>query len=102
MANNYIDEVIRPKISALGRQKKIVVLATHNANIAVRTLPYTTIYRSHGPKGYSTYVGNAFTNKLTNIDDAVDVIDWKDTSMRILEGGAEAFYDRKGIYESGR
>lgn len=102
MANNYIDEVIRPKISALGRQKKIVVLATHNANIAVRTLPYTTIYRSHGASGYSTYVGNAFTNKLTNIIDDTDVLNWKEMSMRILEGGAEAFYDRKGIYESGR
>jgi predicted ATPase len=102
MANSYIDDIIRPRITQLGRQKKTVILATHNANLAVRTLPYTTIYRSHGPKGYATYVGNPFTNQLININDPSDRLDWKETSMRILEGGKEAFYDRGGIYESGR
>lgn len=102
MANSYIDEVIRPKITALGKQKKTVVIATHNANIAVRTLPYTTIYRAHNTAGYVTYVGNSFTNKLVNINDETDVRNWKETSMKILEGGKEAFYERRGIYESGR
>lgn len=101
MANSYIDDIIRPRITHLGRQKKTVILATHNANLAVRTLPYTTIYRSHGPGGYDTYVGNPFTNQLINIDGS-DTKDWKETSMKILEGGKEAFYDRGGIYESGR
>jgi ABC-type dipeptide/oligopeptide/nickel transport system ATPase subunit len=102
MANSYIDEVIRPRISELGRQKKTVILATHNANLAVRTLPYTTIYRAHDSDGYKTYVGNPFTNKLINMDNEEDTRDWKETSMKILEGGREAFYDREGIYESGR
>lgn len=102
MANSYIDEIIRPRIIQLGRQKKTVIMATHNANLAVRTLPYTTIYRSHGADGYKTYVGNPFTNKLTNLNDDNDPRDWQETSMKILEGGREAFYDREGIYESGR
>lgn len=102
MANSYIDEIIRPKITGLGKQKKMVVLATHNANLAVRTLPYSTMYRYHGAEGYKTYVGNPFTNLLTNIDDENDTKDWKGVSMRILEGGEDAFYDRGGIYESGR
>lgn len=101
MANSYIDDIIRPRITQLGRQKKTVILATHNANLAVRTLPYTTIYRSHGSSGYSTYVGNPFTNQLVNISGG-DTKNWKETSMKILEGGKEAFYDRGGIYESGR
>ncbi len=102
MANSYIDEIIRPKITELGKQKKMVVLATHNANLAVRTLPYTTIYRAYGVDGYTTYVGNPFTNQLVNTIDDKDVKDWKEVSMRILEGGKDAFYDRGGIYESGR
>lgn len=102
MANSYIDEIIRPKITELGKQKKMVVLATHNANLAVRTLPYTTIYRAYGANGYATYVGNPFTNQLVNVVDDQDVRDWKEVSMRILEGGKDAFYDRGGIYESGR
>ena len=102
MANSYIDEIIRPRITGLGKQKKMVVLATHNANLAVRTLPYSTMYRYHGVEGYKTYVGNPFTNLLTNIDDENDSKDWKGVSMRILEGGEDAFYDRGGIYESGR
>lgn len=101
MANSYIDDIIRPRITELGRQKKTVILATHNANLAVRTLPYTTIYRSHGSGGYHTYVGNPFTNQLININGS-DTCNWKETSMKILEGGKEAFYDRGGIYESGR
>ncbi len=102
MANSYIDDIIRPRIIALGQQKKTVIMATHNANLAVRTLPYTTIYRSHDERGYNTYAGNPFTNQLVNIADADDTRDWKETSMKILEGGKEAFYDREGIYESGR
>lgn len=102
MANSYIDEVIRPKITNLGKQKKTVIMATHNANLAVRTLPYMTMYRSHDSTGYKTFVGNPFTNQLININESSDTRDWKDTSMKILEGGKEAFYDREGIYESGR
>ena len=41
MGNSYIDTDIRPIISQLGKMRKYVIIATHNANIAVRTLPYT-------------------------------------------------------------
>ncbi len=98
MANSYIDEVIRPRIIDLGRKNKIVIIATHNANLAVRTLPYTTMYRFHGHSGYKTYIGNPFTDNLVNIRDPDDKLDWRETSMKILEGGREAFNERKEIY----
>ena len=47
MGNSYIDQCIRPKLSDLAKEHKIVVVATHNANIAVRTLPYQTIFRKY-------------------------------------------------------
>ena len=64
LGGEYIDNVIREKISNLGRAKKTVFIATHNANIAVRTLPYVSIYRKYDKGEYKTYVGNPFTNKL--------------------------------------
>lgn len=98
MANSYIDEIIRPKLMKLGKINKIVIVATHNANIAVRTLPYTTMYRSHGGKGYQTYDGNMFDNRLENIKEPEDILDWKEVSLSVLEGSRDAFNERKEIY----
>ena len=100
MGNSYIDSNIRPLITALAKRHKVVVVATHNANIAVRTLPYTSILRVHQNGVYTTYVGNPFNDLLVNIDDAQDVRSWTTESMHTLEGGKEAFYERKNIYES--
>lgn len=73
-------------------------ISTHDANIAVRTLPYSSVYRCHGTAGYSTYIGNPFTNNLVNLNDVADQLDWKNVSMRTLEGGEEAFGERGKIY----
>lgn len=100
MGNSYIDTNIRPLICNLAKQHKVVVVATHNANIAVRTLPYTSIFRTHQNGVYATYVGNPFNDRLVNIDDENDVRSWTVESMHTLEGGKEAFYERKSIYES--
>lgn len=102
LGGEYIDNVIREKISKLGRAKKTVFIATHNANIAVRTLPYTSIYRKYDKGEYKTYVGNPFTNKLLNINDDNDTLSWREESMRTLEGGEAAFKNRGEIYESGK
>lgn len=102
LGGTYIDKVIRPQITKLGKAGKVVFIATHNANIAVRTLPYNTIYRYHDRSGYKTYRGNPFTNKLVNVDNPRDELDWKEVSMRVLEGGEDAFSDRGEIYEAGR
>ncbi|GMA58083.1 hypothetical protein C7445_1278 [Alicyclobacillus sacchari] len=101
MGNSYIDSTIRPRISDLSKRFKIVVVATHNANIAVRTRPYQSVYRVHNNGQYSTYVGNPFTDELRNISDENDRKSWTQESMNTLEGGKEAFYERKVIYESG-
>jgi len=100
MGNSYIDTNIRPLISALARRHKVVVVATHNANIAVRTLPYTSIFRVHENGIYTTYVGNPFNDMLVNLDDSTDIRSWTTESMHTLEGGEVAFYERKNIYES--
>jgi predicted ATPase len=98
LGNEYINDVIVPLIKEHARAGKKVFISTHDANIAVRTLPYSSVYRCHGPNGYATYIGNPFTNNLVNPEDSTDVLDWKKVSMRTLEGGEEAFGERGKIY----
>lgn len=101
MSNSYVDGVIRERIQRLARQGKTVILATHNANLAVRTLPYLSVYREHDNGTYRTYVGNPFTDKLIDIDDADNVLSWTKKSLEVLEGSKEAFYNRRDVYEAG-
>ena len=101
MGNSYIDNDIRPKLSALARQKKVVIIATHNANIAVRTLPYMSIFREYKDGKYLTYAGNPFSDLLINLEDETDSKSWKEECLHTLEGGEEAFYDRSEIYAAG-
>jgi len=98
LGNEYISDVIVPLIKERARTGKKLFISTHDANIAVRTLPYRSIYRCHGEGGYSTYVGNPFSNNLVNPGDAHDQLDWKKVSMRTLEGGEKAFGERGKIY----
>ena len=100
MGNSYVNNIIRPQIIDLAKRNKMVVVATHNANIAVCSLPYASIFRTHINGTYRTYVGNPFNDQLVNIDDDSDVKSWSQESMYTLEGGKEAFYERKYIYES--
>ena len=98
LGNEYISEVIVPVIRERARAGKKVFISTHDANIAVRTLPYSSIYRCHGPTGYKTYIGNPFSNNLVNPEDEHDRLDWKKISMKTLEGGEDAFGERGKIY----
>lgn len=98
LGNDYINDVIVPLIKDKARLGKKIFISTHDANIAVRTLPYCSIYRSHGSEGYNTYLGNPFSNHLINIDDEDQKLDWKKVSMKTLEGGEEAFGERGKIY----
>lgn len=98
LGNDYINDVIVPLIKDKARSGKKVFISTHDANIAVRTLPYNSIYRTHDSDGYKTYIGNPFSNDLVCVDDSLKKLDWKKTSMKTLEGGEEAFNERGKIY----
>lgn len=98
LGNDYISDVIVPLIKEKASLGKKVFICTHDANIAVRTLPYNSVYREHTVNGHETYVGNPFSNDLINLSDASTKLDWKTISMRMLEGGEEAFGERGKIY----
>lgn len=101
MGNSYINNTIVPQLVDLAKQRKTIIVATHNANIAVRTLPYMSIYRVHKNGEYYTYIGNPFSDELFNLENENEVKNWTKESMHTLEGGKNAFYERKDIYESG-
>jgi len=98
LGNDYISEVIVPLIKEKAKSGKRVVIATHDANIAVRTLPYNSIYREHDISGYYTYSGNPFSNSLVCSSRKKTNLDWKIISMKTLEGGKAAFGERGKIY----
>jgi len=98
LGNEYINSVIVPLIKEKAKAGKKVFIATHDANIAVRTLPYNSVYRHHNKDGYQTFIGNPFSNNLTNINTLLEKIDWKEVSMKTLEGGRDAFGERGQIY----
>lgn len=98
LGNDYISNVIVPMLKEKAQTGKRVIIATHDANIAVRTLPYNSIYREHDINGYYTYQGNPFSNNLICNNDSKADLDWKEFSMKILEGGKDAFGERGKIY----
>lgn len=97
LGNNYVNDVLVNKINDLAKQNKTIIVATHNANIAIRTFPYRTILKVYNNE-YKTYVGSLYKNVLVNVHDSKDILDFKVESMKILEGGKEAFDERRGVY----
>lgn len=98
LGNDYISEVIVPLLKERAQLGRKIIIATHDANIAVRTLPYNSIYRKHDINRYFTYTGNPFSNKLVCMTKDNADLDWKEISMKTLEGGKEAFGERGKIY----
>ena len=98
LGNDYINDVIVPLLKEKAILGKKVIIATHDANIAVRTLPYNSIYRLHENGSYYTMTGNPFYNTLKCIYGTRENLDWKEISMRTLEGGKAAFGERGKIY----
>ncbi|MDE8315118.1 hypothetical protein PT169_08310 [Erysipelothrix rhusiopathiae] len=99
LGGKYIEENILPILLQLGKSGKIVVIATHNGNLAVRTRPTNSIYKKVDNNIYTTYTGSMFTDRMTNIDDPNDCVSWIDSSLNHLEGGPLAFDERRSLYE---
>ena len=98
LGNSYVNDVLVNQVIKLSKMKKTIVVVTHNANIAVRTFPLRSILKEYSNGEYKTYVGNPFINTLVNTKDEKQTRDWKEESIKILEGGREAFEERGEIY----
>lgn len=99
VGHKYINDVIVPRLIELSKLNKTIIVSTHDANIAVRTLPMLSVYREYkGENKYLTYIGDPFRNILVNTTDNTDILDWTERSLNTLEGGEFAFIERGEIY----
>lgn len=98
MGNEFINKVIVDRINKLAKVNKVVVVSTHNANVAVRTLPWQSIYREYDRGNYCTYAGNPFCDELRDLAEDKTPKVWTQVSMDTLEGGENAFTDREIVY----
>lgn len=65
LGNKYISDYLIPKLDNLRNQNKLIVLSTHNANIATNTLPSQCIYcdfKDEDSNGY--FYGNMYSGEL--------------------------------------
>jgi len=93
VGHDYVNRVIITRLKELARKGKMVIVSTHDANIAVRTLPCCVIYRQETSSNtYNTFIGNPFIGILK--DSVGTEISWRDKTLEILEGGEEAFDER--------
>ena len=98
LGSTYINQEIVPLLKELSKAKKKIIVATHDANIAVRTRPSNSILKIVDNGEYSTYIGNMFTDNLFDID-SEKILSWRDESIKYLEGGKNAFDERGDLYE---
>lgn len=98
LGSTYINDEIVPLLKDLAHAKKKIVIATHDANIAIRTRPSSSILKIVDNENYKTYIGNMFTDILCSIDSS-EKLSWKDESIKYLEGGKVAFDERGDLYE---
>ena len=96
LGNKYISEYLIPRLKELRSRGKVVVLSTHNANIAVNTLPSQLVYCDY-PSTNTYYFGNMYSNELTGIIDG-QILSWEEKAIIHLEGNETMFNKRKNIY----
>lgn len=97
VGHQYINKVIIPRIKMLAKQNKVIIIATHDANIAVRTLPYLSVFRKYENGIYYNYVGSSLEQNMIE-EKYNSLVDWTEVSINTLEGGRDAFDERGRIY----
>lgn len=96
LGHKYISEYLIPRLKDLRSKGKTVVLSTHNANIAINTLPSQVIYCDY-PSSNNYFAGNMYANELIGVVNG-EILSWEDKAVLHLEGNKEMFNRRKNIY----
>ena len=100
MGNYYVSSYLIPKIKGLRDRGKTIIISTHNANIAINTLPSQTVFCNYDVEQDMPvfYVGNMYSNTLTNPTNQQDKLRWETVALKYLEGSEEMFTNRRDIY----
>lgn len=98
LGNKYIASYVIPALKRLRDIGKTLIVSTHNANIAISTLPSQSIYcRYPDQKGYYM-TGNMYSNQLINFKNASEIVLWEPLAIEHLEGNETMFLRRKNIW----
>lgn len=98
LGNKYVTEYLIPQLKHLRDIGKTVILSTHNANIAINTLPINTIYSNYNIQEENIYYsGNMYSNQLEGIDDNC-ILYWDEKAIIHLEGNHTMFNRRRNVY----
>lgn len=98
LGNKYVTEYLIPQLKHLRDIGKTVILSTHNANIAINTLPINTIYSNYNIQEENIYYsGNMYSNQLEGIDGNC-ILYWDDKAIIHLEGNHAMFNRRRNVY----
>lgn len=102
VGHKYINDVIIPRLLELAKKDKKIIITTHDANIAVRTLPLLSVYREQVIENdkikYRTYTGSPFFDDMKCLENSELKKNWVDISIDTLEGGEKAFIERGENY----
>ena len=96
LGHKYITEYLVPRLKTLRDAGKTIVLSTHDANIAVNTLPSQTIFCNYPDKN-TYYTGNMYSDELIGVSDGM-AMRWSDQAIIHLEGGEKMFNSRRNVY----
>ena len=96
LGNKYISEYLIPRLKVLRDKGKTLVVSTHNANIAINTLPSQVVFCNY-PDDNTYYKGNMYSNELVGVVDGA-VLSWEEQALIHLEGSEEMFNRRRNIY----
>jgi len=96
LGHKYITDYLIPRLKTLRDAGKTIVLSTHDANIAVNTLPSQTIFCNY-PDQNTYYTGNMYSDELIGVSDGT-AIGWSDQAIIHLEGGEKMFNSRRNVY----
>ncbi|EKZ4336133.1 hypothetical protein QRW32_003078 [Listeria monocytogenes] len=98
LGNKYIADYIIPTLKKLRDSGKTLIISTHNANIAISTLPSQSIYCRYPNEDGYYMVGNMYSNQLVNFKDSQEVTSWEPLAIEHLEGNEIMFIRRKNIW----
>lgn len=98
MGADFINDDLITKINNRARENKIIIIATHDPNLVVRTHPYSCLYREEiGNEVYSTYIGSSFDEELKDVFGNKIKL-WVDACVDKCEGGDYALNERIKTY----
>jgi AAA15 family ATPase/GTPase len=99
MGSDFINGPLLTSVQKAANLNKIIVIATHDPNLVVRTHPYFCVYREEiQPAVYKTYCGSSFEDLMVNPQDSSDTKPWVDACVTKCEGGTTALTERERVY----